>query len=285
MNKKKAFTVIELMVVIAIIGIIASIILVSLKEVRERATTAAGLNFAAQIHHALGAYSIGIWDFENNLNDSSGHGNDGTWEDTGGPAPVGNFKCASIDKENTPSGKGCSLEFNGVDDYVNCGSKDILDDLTAFTYTAWIKPSRVDLSYQSITNKGSWNQWFLLFNDRLRGFTSCSVTNADSYSVIGLLQTNNWYFVTMTFNNSGDRIIHLYSNGKEVSYDRQIACSGSLSLSYGSRNQEIGKDFASSYYFNGLIDDVHIYEEALNLAQVKKLYVEGASKHGLLAEE
>ncbi|MBU3942490.1 LamG domain-containing protein [Patescibacteria group bacterium] len=37
-------------------------------------------------------------------------------------------------------------------------------------------------------------------------------------------------------------------------------------------------------YFNGLIDNVRIYEQALSESQIKQLYVEGAIKHNLALE-
>lgn len=47
----------------------------------------------------------------------------------------------------------------------------------------------------------------------------------------------------------------------------------------------IGSYRGISYYFNGLIDEVRIYSEALASAQIKKLYAEGAEKRGLLSEK
>ncbi|MDD2732203.1 MAG: type II secretion system protein, partial [Candidatus Pacebacteria bacterium] len=77
-KNKKGFTLIELLVVIAILGLLASIILLSTRGVRERGIIAKGLQFSGSIKHALGADIVGEWNFEDNCNDSTGNGNNGT---------------------------------------------------------------------------------------------------------------------------------------------------------------------------------------------------------------
>ena len=129
-NKKNAFTLIELLVVIAIIGLLSSIVLVALKPAREKAKRAKALNFAAQVHHALGAYAVGMWDFDDQANptkDTSGNENDGTitgatWTAEG----------------DTPSGKGYALEFNKAEsDWVQINGDVGLNG--AMTLSLWFK--------------------------------------------------------------------------------------------------------------------------------------------------
>src|SRR3989344_8353230 len=75
---RKGFTLIELLVVIAIIGLLASIVTVSLSSSQDRAKQAKIESFAAQVHHALAADAVGIWDFDGNANDTSGLKNNGS---------------------------------------------------------------------------------------------------------------------------------------------------------------------------------------------------------------
>ena len=66
----RAFTLIEILVVIAIIGILASIVTVVSFEVREKARIAAALQFSSTVHNTLGAYLVGEWRFEEGGNDT-----------------------------------------------------------------------------------------------------------------------------------------------------------------------------------------------------------------------
>ena len=43
-------------------------------------------------------------------------------------------------------------------------------------------------------------------------------------------------------------------------------------------------DSGNVYNLDGLIDEVRIYNEGLSSSQIKKLYVEGAEKRGLVIE-
>ena len=148
MKIQKSFTLIELLVVIAIIGVIASIVLVTVKSVREKARIAKGLQFAASVHHALGTYAVGIWDFDEGsgttANDASGYDN------------VGTINGATWTAEgDTPSEKGYALSFDGSNDYVDTIDLSWGRD-DSFSIAVWIKPATAS-GNKPIVSKSSWN--------------------------------------------------------------------------------------------------------------------------------
>jgi len=263
----KAFTLIEVLVVITIIGLLASIVLITTKGARERAKIAKSLNFAAQVHHSLGAYAVGIWDFDDQVNptaDASGYDNHGTI-------------IGAIFTADTPSGKGYALDFTG-NDYVEIASNKSLNPGTdPLTIEVWFKMNAVGALNGSILyNKEN------LYEASAGGgyFTYAwqphwAWDGGTSFPV----KVGEWYHVVVTYDHVNQ---YVYKNGQLV-YSRPQA--GNIgtdtnALRIGAR----GAPGVASSLFNGLIDDVRIYEEALNSAQIKKLYVEGAREKGLVVK-
>jgi hypothetical protein len=76
------------------------------------------------------------------------------------------------------------------------------------------------------------------------------------------LVTNNWYYVAGTYDGAYAR---LYINGN---FNNQAAGTGSISTS--ALPLTIGG--GSGINFNGLLDDVRIYNRALSAAEIQALY-------------
>lgn len=265
MAKEKAFTLIELLVVISVIGLLASIVLVSLEGGEERAYTGKAMEFSHVVRVSLGADLVGEWKFDEGsgtiTKDSSGSDNNGTLG--GNPQWV-----------NGVFGK--ALELNGSTDYVNIPDSNYLDLTTAGTIEVWAKKD-TQKSYQMYVTKGiaSAGTGYQLMDYSTTGRIVLR-WGSDGNNIVTdeVVPTGRWYHIVGVYNGS---YLKIYLNGalsKNVPYTTN-AVANTDPLRIGRRSD------AASYFFDGTIDEVRIYNRALYAGEIQQLYAEGAVKHGL----
>ncbi|MFC1685908.1 LamG-like jellyroll fold domain-containing protein [Nanoarchaeota archaeon] len=194
--------------------------------------------------------------------DYSGYGNNGT--------PHGNTFWSS-------SGiKGGAYKFDGNGDHINVSH--VLGDFTEFTVVFWRKslgsgtgswPRMVTSA--KLPNYGSTDDGFTFeykYNAQnlLNVFFSPDGTNhkvVDEYS----LSQNTWYQLAMTVN--GSKAI-VYANSGSIGSADYVP--GSVTtLNY----MEIGGNTLRNRWFNGLIDEVKLYNISMSPEQIAQLYQEG----------
>jgi len=269
---QKGFTLMELLVVIAVIGLLSSIIFAITRGANEQGRIAKGLYFSQHLHNSLGSYAAGIWSFDEGVGatvaDTSGWDNNGTLVN----APT--WRCASTDTNYTPSGQGCSLEFNGSTQYVNVGNDASLNITSAITLEAWIKKPDYSHVVDAIIRKAS--SYVLYFANASDGEPQglqtyfWGLANPRlGYDYTNFIN-NRWYHVVGTYNGS---VAKLYVDGVEVASENKT---GNLAIS--GNNVAIGASSDNEMYFNGLIDEARIYETALTLTQIQSQYYAGLEK-------
>ena len=270
MKSKKSFTLIELLVVIAIIGLLSSVVLVSMRGTRERARIAKGLEFSQSVQNTLGAYAVGWWRFDaiegNQIIDGSGYGNHCT---VNGATLVSGLEQL-----------GNALEFAGpvacaAGDNLDCGDDESLALVDEITIEAWVKRSSDadGVILEKFAVVGGYGIR-VLAGGNFRFYIVPGQTNLDSISTVDV---QKWYHLAATFNNAlASDEMKIYINGK---LENQISRAANLGITnqlfaIGSTN-----DGAGCVHFNGLIDEVRIYERALSAAEIEKHYAEGLKEH------
>ncbi|MCE5228592.1 Ig-like domain-containing protein [bacterium] len=158
-----------------------------------------------------------------------------------------------------------ALQFDGVDDYVDCGDNSMLAG-SSFSVTAWIKPAAVS-GTQAIASRGDTLASGYGYSLRLVGSTlegivhNSSGTIATAATNSGTIPAGVWTHVAMTFNGS---TATLYINGASA---KTFSCGGvrqSASLHF-----IIGRDAGgTTSSFGGTLDEVRCYSSCLTADDV-----------------
>ena len=207
----------------------------------------------------MGTDLVGEWNFDNGTaTDSSGNNNDGTIH--GDPIQVDGILRHA-------------LAFNGNDYIIIDPIADKIAAENNLTWESWIKTT--DASDNVI---GGWNDsagnnlfWFRVHNSKF------SIHDGSDHDGQKEISDDAWHHIAITYD---DGTISAYEDGETafVPYNRNITFSSNNRVSIG---QEWDGG-STSGYFNGIIDEVRIYNKALSITEIKQLYVQGAEKHNIV---
>ena len=216
---------------------------------------------------------VAYYPFNGNANDESGNGNDG--------AEYGGVSLTTDRFGNANS----AYSFDGVDDKIVVTNSNSINLSSSITVSVWVYPKGTPpiLSYGthshilSKTNSNNYGRSYQVdycvdHNDQDNGFFEFianpiySCYTPISYSV------NNWYHILGiidTLNNVGKTYVNgQLCDSKEVSENTFTPTNGPLVIGYG----ELAAHF---FHFNGIIDDIRIYNRTLTESEIDSLYHEG----------
>ncbi|MHC4088052.1 MAG: LamG-like jellyroll fold domain-containing protein, partial [Planctomycetota bacterium] len=156
-----------------------------------------------------------------------------------------------------------ALSFDGIGDYVSLAT---IASLTGDTLTAqaWIRLSDLGskpILTQHLTNMTKDGYYFYITGGRptfylIDGFTSAQAISPET------INADQWYHVAGT--NDGSNL-KLYVDGRLKS---NVSSAGFTGVS---TNAYIGRDISSAVHYNGLIDDVRIYNRAVSESEFQDI--------------
>ena len=176
---------------------------------------------------------------------------------------------------------GGALAFDGADDYVDCGTDPSLNVTGEVTVSAWIKLAATGIDQKIAGNDDNTVGGYkigVFTNDKVE-FEIKTATNspATNRNVAGgtVLTEGVWCHVAGVY--SQGNYVKTYVNGE---LDRELTTKAILGASLGPFRIGCEPYNPGRYSFNGVIDDVRIYNYALNKGQIKELSAGGGPGKG-----
>jgi hypothetical protein len=191
--------------------------------------------------------------------DLSGRGNNGTL--TNGPTFSG-------------IGKQASIVFDGVDDYVDCGTQIDLSQYSAFSVNVWVN-SRSLTGYKSafaIANNPSgtgWQHW--IGTNGSNFYVEMRSGGSDKALTTSGAALNTWSHITTVWNGT---TLFLYVNGVERSSIAASAITNTVKTLY------IGY-FPGFTVWDGYVSNTQIYNRALSAQEILQNYNATKGRFGL----
>ena len=212
---------------------------------------------------------VAHYEFEGNADDSSGNSNDG--EEYGG-----------ISYTNGVLGQ--AVDLDGADDYIMVSNNDLVYD--TMTINAWVKVNRINVSagqhivsrFEDEDDEQSYELYLPPYENKVR-YQIVHDSSSDIRLDVGTIDVGVWTMVTLiydieqqTFSGWQDSEL-LFSE----SYSETI---NKVSLPFIVGASRSGK----KYFLDGMIDELRIYDRALNASEIKSLYELGNNlNEGLVA--
>jgi hypothetical protein len=169
---------------------------------------------------------------------------------------------------------GGSIVFDGVNDFVNCGTNDILNLSNNYTLSCWIKTTTsIDKAiFQRYLNGGSFPGYALSINRTTQGAIDIFTGGTWYVSKGNNINNGSWNNIVVTINSTS---CVFYQNLSSSSFTVATSTSNPSDTLFIGATEGIGN------YFSGNIASTQIYNRALSATEVLQNYNATKTRFGL----
>ena len=171
---------------------------------------------------------------------------------------------------------GQALSFDGSNDYVIVGDSNSLDLINNFTISAWINTNTInDITHRIIHKNSAYTFYIDSASSRLGIYHYGTTVYA--YSSDNSLSAGAYYHVVYV--QSSVNGVAFYING--IAKGGNSAYTGNVPTNVNPINIGLDEDLVS-FPFNGLIDEVRVYNRVLSASEIRGLYGGWNIRNGLV---
>jgi hypothetical protein len=208
---------------------------------------------------------LGWWEFTGNANDESGNGNHG----------IVNGAVLTADRFSNPDN---AFSFNGTTDYIEVADTPQLRlSNTDFTFSFWVKLDSFTIPATGLISKrtnGSLNGWILVANGTFSDRIELKTSQGSDPSIFSdsTLSIGAWHHVVVVYNQA--TTVDFYFDGILINSESSLGlyfnpnCSSVLRFGHDTNTPP------GSYFLNGSLDDIGIWNRALTSQQISNLFLQ-----------
>ncbi|MFQ6610546.1 MAG: LamG-like jellyroll fold domain-containing protein, partial [Fidelibacterota bacterium] len=213
---------------------------------------------------------IAYYPIDGNSYDESGNGNGGI--------PMGNPSFSEVDRFGEMSS---AVQFDGLDDYIDCGSGLNLNIISDQTLSFWIKTTSTysgTILSKVLASSGTWTDDAYSISFESDGHIYYTLRNSSENQTLisnAVVNDDNWHFITVRYDQN-NVLMSIYVDGI---FDNSTTGPSSI-LSAPDLPLYIGANYTQGdgieYPINGILDDISIYNRVLSESEIDSLYHIGA---------